>query len=137
MIDAVAAGRQRILAIDAARAIVSTKVYSGVLEQSVVPPAVLVQRVDSVSGGHLRGGNDLWATRIQVTSVAATRAAAVALDLAIYGDGAGSGLAYWHGGFGSPAVEVRLVEPAAVTEDYLAGELKQYRVLRDYVMHHR
>lgn len=137
MIDAVATGRLRILGIDAVRALVETRVYAGVLEQSVTLPAAVVQRVSESSTGHLRGGSNLWATRLQVTSVAATRAAAVALDLAIYGDNAGGGLAFWHGGLGSPAVEVRLVEPAGTTEEYHAAELKQFRVARDYVMHHR
>ena len=55
----------------------------------------------------------------------------------LYGDNAGSGMAFWHGGLGSPAVEVRLVEPAGTTEEYHAAELKQFRVARDYMMHHR
>jgi hypothetical protein len=137
MNDAVALARLRILSLAAVTALVSTKVYGGMLEQSVVPPAVLVQRVGEVARGHLRGGNRLWITRIQVTSVAMSRSAAVTLDQAIYGDGAGSGLAFWIGGIGSPAVDVRLCDPAGVVEDYVAGELRQWRVLRDYLVHHR
>jgi hypothetical protein len=137
VIDAVATCRLRIMSIAAVKALVSSRVYSEVAVQSVALPAVLVQRVSEQGSGHLRGGNNLWMTRLQVTSVAATRAAAVALDLAIYGDNAGSGLAFWHGGLGSPAVEVRLVEPVGTTEEYLAAELKQYRVARDYRMQHR
>ena len=137
MSDAVATVRDRLLAVSAVTDLVSTRVYAGFLPQSPTLPAVLVQRVGEVQTAHLRGGQQLRPTRVQVTSVATSRAGAVAVDEAIEGDGAGSGLSHWSGSTGSPAVTVRWTEPAGVREGYDPGELRQYRIDRDYRVHHR
>jgi hypothetical protein len=135
--DAVATVRDRLLAVTAVTDLVSTRIYAGFLPQSPTLPAVLVQRVGEVQTSHLRGGQQLRVTRVQVTSVAPSRAAAVAVDEAVEGDGAGSGLSHWSGSTGSPAVTVRWTEPAGVREGYDPGELRQYRIDRDYRVHHR
>jgi len=137
MSDAVALARLRILSLAAVSALVSTRVYTGMLPQSVTLPAVLVQFISDAPTSHLRGGNSLRQTRIQVTSVATTRAEATALDAAIAGSGDGTGLAYWSGGIGSPEVQVRLAEPLGAIEEFVGGELRQFRVIRDYRVHHR
>lgn len=137
MTDAVATLRDRLLSLTAVTSLVVARVYTGRLPQSFDLPALLLQRVGEVQFGHLRGGATLRMTRVQVTSIAATRAGAVALDAAVEGDGAGSGLAYWSGSVGSPSVDVRLCEPAGVRESYEAGERRQDRIQRDYRVHHR
>lgn len=137
MSDAVATVRDRLLTVSAVTTLVGARVYAGFLPQSPTLPAVLVQRVGEVQASHLRGGQQVRMTRVQVTSVAASRASAVAVDAAIEGDGAGSGLSHWSGSVGSPAVTVRWTEPAGVREGYDPGELRQYRIDRDYRVHHR
>lgn len=137
MADAVATVRDRLLSISAVTAITTTtRIYSGILPQSPVFPAVLVQRVSDVQTSHLRGGNNLMMTRVQVTSIALSRAAAVALDHAVQGDGATTGLNNWSGTTGSPGIRVQWAEPAVATETYASGELKQFRIDRDYKVHH-
>lgn len=136
MSDAQAAVRDRLLAISAVTALAGTRIYTGHLPQSPTLPAVFVERVGEVQYFHLRGGERLRMTRVQVTSVALSRAASVALDEAVEGDGSGSGLSNWSGSVGSPSVTVRWMEPAGVDEGYDPGELRQYRVSRDYRVHH-
>lgn len=137
MTDAAATVRARLLSIAAVTALVGTRVYTMHLPQSPVLPAVLVERVGDVRYEHLRGGERLQMTRVQVTSVANDRATAVAVEAAVDGDNAGSGLAHWRGTVGSPSIEVRWCQPQDVREDYVAGELRQYRVSRDYRVFHR
>lgn len=137
MSDAAATVRDRLLTVSAVTALASTRIYTGHLPQSPVLPAVLVQRVGEVQASHLRGGQALRVTLVQVTSIADSRAAAVAVDAAVEGDGAGSGLAHWSGSVGSPSITVRWMEPSGVREGYDPGELRQYRVSRDYRVHHR
>lgn len=137
MSDAVAVVRDRLLAVSGVTDLVSTRIYAGFLPQSPTLPAVLVQRVGEVQTAHLRGGEQMRVTRVQVTSIATSRASAVAVDAAVEGDGAGSGLSHWSGSVGSPAVTVRWTEPAGVREDYDPDELRQYRITRDYRVHHR
>lgn len=137
MTDAVATVRDRLLSIGAVTALASTRVYSETLPQTPVFPLVLVERVDAVERSHFRGGNDLIMTRVQVTSVALSRAAAVALDAAVQGDGATTGLTNWSGTVGSPSVLVRWMEPAIVVEGYDPADRRQYRINRDYKVHHQ
>lgn len=135
--DVVATLRDRVLMIGAVTALASTRVYASHLPQSPTFPAVLLERVDEVQHSQLRGGSTLRMTRVQVTSIATNRAQAVALDAAVDGDGAGSGVSYWTGTMGSPSVDVRVCEPAGVREMYDPGVLRQYRILRDFRVHHR
>lgn len=137
MADAVATVRDRLLTITAVTALAGTRVWSATLPQSPVFPAVLVQQVSEVQTSHLRGGDDVMMTRVQVTSIALSRAAAVALDAAVQGDGATTGLNNWAGSVGSPSATVRWMEPAGAREGYDPVELKQYRINRDYKVHHQ
>ena len=135
MSDAASVVRTRLLSVSAVTALASTRIYTGQLPQSPTLPAVLVERVSEVQPSHLRGSQGLQMVRVQVTSVASSRATAVALDAAVDGDGAGSGLGNWTGVVGSPGVAVRWMEPAGVREGYDPDELQQYRVNRDYQVH--
>jgi hypothetical protein len=134
--DAAAVVRDRLLNVAAVTALVSTRIYTQNLPQSVTLPAVLVERVDESQASHLRGGSSLMVTRVQVSSVAATRAAAEAVDAAIQGDRAGSALSHWAGTAGSPGTPVRWVQPFGAHEDYDPDELRQYRINRDFRVHH-
>jgi hypothetical protein len=134
--DAAAVIRDRLLDISAVTSLVSTRIYTQHLPQSPVLPAVLIERVDEMQTSHLRGGNSLVVTRIQVTSVASSRAAAAAVDEAIQGDNAGSALAHWSGTEGSPGTPVRWVQPFGAHEGYDPDELRQYRIHRDFRVHH-
>lgn len=134
--DVLATVRNRLLAIDALRALVSTRVYTSHLPQSPTLPAVVLMRVQEQQSGHLRGGEQLRRTRVQVTSLGQSREMAVAVDTAVQGDGAGSGLSYWRGTMGSPSAEVRGCFPEGVQEFYDPAELRQYRINRDYWVVH-
>lgn len=136
MSDAAALVRDRLLAIAAVTALVGSRVTTGQLPQSTDLPAVLVEVVDDVPAAHLRGGNSLVPTRVQVTAVANSRAEAVAVATAVFGDGAGGGLANWRGTAGSPGTPVRWVKALGKREGYDPDELRQYRVSRDFMVHH-
>lgn len=137
MVDPVATVRDRLLSIGAVTSIVGTRIYSETIPQTPTFPLVLVERVDAVERSHLRGGNDLLMTRVQITSVALIRAAAVALDSAVQGDGATTGLSNWSGTVGSPSAHVLWTEPSVVVEGYDPADRRQYRINRDYKVHHR
>jgi hypothetical protein len=89
-------------------------------------PAVRVQRISDSEAMQLRGTDGSIVARVQVDSVALTREAAVALDEAIAGDGAGSGLIGWK------TSVVQLVRSRLTREAYDALELNQFKVMRDY-----
>jgi hypothetical protein len=136
-VDVIATIRQRLLSIDALRTLVAGRVHSGQLPQSPALPAVVVQLIPSeVQSGHLRGGVSPRRSRVQVTSVAQSLELAVAVDAAVQGDNAGSGLSYWRGTMGSPSADVRGAFPDTVTGFWDPGELRQYRLNRDYWVHH-
>lgn len=135
--DVAARVRDRLLAIDPLRALVSTRVYVQHLPQSPTYPSVVVQRVQEIQQAHLRGAERMRRTRVQVTSIGLSQASATQVDEAVQGDGDGSGLSHWTGSQGSPSVEIRWCEPAGVQEFYDPGELRQYRINRDYWIHHR
>jgi hypothetical protein len=64
--------------------------------------------------------------RVQVDAVALTREAAVALDEAIAGDGAGSGLIGWK------TSVVQMVRSRLTREAFDPLDLNQFKVMRDY-----
>jgi hypothetical protein len=129
--------RLRLLDISAVTALVATRVTTGQITQSSVLPAVFVQRVSEVQRSHLRGGESMFMVRVQVSSLAVTRAGLVALDEAVQGDGVGSGLSNWSGTVGSPSVAVRWMQPAGVDETFESGAQARYRIDRDYLVHYR
>lgn len=134
--DVVATVRSRLLAIDALRTLVSGRIYSAQAPQSPTLPAVVVQRISEQQEGQLRGGQAPRQTRVQVTSIGQSRELAVNVDTAIQGDNAGSGLSFWKGTMGSPSVNILGCFPAGVQEFYDPGELRQYRINRDYLVFH-
>jgi hypothetical protein len=131
MTDPVALVRARILAISAVTALVATRVYSGILPQSVTAPAVAIQSPTIEETSHLRGTSGLIEATVQVHSVGRTRAEAVQVADAIAGNGAGSGLSHFRGWVGS--IWVRAVFPMAVTrEEYRTTPTVEYEVMRAY-----
>lgn len=129
----------RLLSIGAVTALVSQRVYVQVFPQHVTFPAVKVQRVSQIEPMHLRGPVAMYRSRVQVDSVGMTLSAAYGVDAAVQGDGLGdvaSGLKGWTGSIGgSPGFVIHAIEPAGVQQDYNADELKQYRVMRDFMVH--
>lgn len=130
----------RLLAIGALTALVSTRVYQLRLPQSATFPAVRVQLVGEVEDVHLRGASGLSRTRVQVdafdreSSGADPYAGAADVAEAIHGDGSGNGLAGWIGeAGGSPAtIAVRTVLRVDRFVDYEPGEMRLVRVRQDY-----
>lgn len=129
--------RERILDLGAVTAIVGQRVTNALSHQSSVPPFVRVQEIDELEGAHLRGADGVFRARVQVDSVALSKAAADDLDAAIKGDGAGSGLAFWSGSLGSPAFVVDVIRPDNKRDFYEPEELRQHRVSRDYIVQFR
>lgn len=122
----------RLEAIAAVTALVSTRIYQGLFPQNPTFPAIRVQRIGENEFMHMRGTVGLFRARVQVDSVSnAADAAGVAqaIDAAVRGDGATTGIIGWRGTVAG--VEVESILPADVREDYDPEELRQYRVSRD------
>lgn len=133
--SAVAGVIARLESVAAVTALVSTRIYLGVLPQKPTLPAIRVQRISENEFMHLRGTSAVYRTRVQVEAISnASDAAgqALAVDAAVHGDGASSGLVGWRGTAGG--IEITGVIPATVRETYDAGELRQYRVSRDVLV---
>jgi hypothetical protein len=136
-VEAAATVRLRLLDIGAVTSLVGARVTTGQIPQSTPLPAIFVQRVGEVQRSHLRGGESMIMVRVQVTSLAVTRAGVVDLDEAVQGNGATTGLSNWAGTVGSPSVAVRWMQPAGVDEKFESGAQQRYRVDRDYLVHYR
>jgi hypothetical protein len=122
----------RLEAVAAVTAIVSSRIYQGVIPQDATFPAIRAQRISEDEPMHLRGASSMFRTRVQVDSVSNATdpiGQATALDALVHGDGSGSSLVGWKGEAGS--VQVHAVLPIAVREQFDAEELRQYRVMRD------
>lgn len=122
--------RQRILAVSAVTALVSTRVYTTIAKRGATPPYVIVRDIDDFEGAHLRGTDGVIQARVQVDAVMTTKTGADAHAVcrnvlaACDGDGAGAGLAGFAGDLGgSPGVPVlgilpgRMVPPRVVLEE--------------------
>jgi hypothetical protein len=114
------------------------------LRETETFPAIRVQAVSENQPMHLRGAVNLFRSLIQadiyVEDVGDAYATAGAIDAAVHGDGAGSGLSGYAGGIGSPAFEITGVLPRSRSESYeLNTETgKRFvRVMREYEVHHR
>ncbi len=121
-------------------ALVSQRVWKDVLPQKPVLPAVRVQRISQMEPVHSRGPIGLNKARVQVDSIATTKAVAEQIDAAVNGDGLGtyaSGLRFWIGSVGSPPMEIVAVIPDGVREGYTDAEFRQWRVMRDYMVSYR
>lgn len=130
--SAAAAVIGRLEAVAAVTALVSTRIYQGVLPASFPTPAIRVQRISEDEFMHTRGSNGVFRTRVQVDSVSSAAnpiAQAQAVDAAVRGNGAGTSLVGWTGTVGG--VEVLAILPITVREGYDADELKQYKIMRD------
>lgn len=131
---------ERLKACAPVTALVSQRVWKDVLPQKPTLPAVRVQRISQIEPMHQRGPVGLNVARVQVDSVATTKSAAEEIDAAVNGDGLGSyasGLRNWIGSVGSPGFEIVAVLPAGVRDAYTDAEFRQWRVMRDFMVHYR
>lgn len=132
--------RERLLACDDVTALVGQRVWKDVLPPKPTLPAVRVQRISQVEPMHHRGPVGLNVARVQVDSVATKKDQAEEIDAAVNGDGRGSyasGLRGWIGSVGSPGMEIVAVLPAGVRDAYSDAEFRQWRVMRDFMVHYR
>lgn len=128
--------KTRALAITAVATIVATRAWIYRLPQSPTLPALRIQRIDEDEDMQLRGAGGLHTARLQVDAVALnSRDQAIALDAAVHGDGAGSGLCGWRGTVGT--ILIKGIFPAGVREGYDAAEVQQFKVMRDYLVQFR
>jgi hypothetical protein len=139
---------ERLLAISAVTALVSTRVYQLRLPQHTTLPAIRVQLVDERDDYHLRGATNLLQSRVQVDAYAEEASAsdpyatATALADAIQGDfsgGAPSGLSGWQGrdGGSPPTIEVAFTERIDRRPMFEPEELRLVRIRQDYRVHWR
>ena len=132
--------RERLLDCAAVTALVSTRVWKDVLPQKPTLPAIRVTRISQVEPMHMRGPVGVNVARVQVDSIATTKASAEAIDEAVNGDGLGAGATGargWVGSLGSPAFDICAVLPAGVHDSYTDAEFRQWRVTRDFMVHYR
>ena len=125
--------RARLLTLSPVTAIASTRIYTNHLPQTPTLPAVVVRHIDQQEDLHLRGPIGVISARVQVDSFATTATGAMALDAAIHGNGFGdtaTGLRGFVGVAGS--VEIKVVRPAGVRQDFEPPEKDHFRVMRDY-----
>lgn len=130
---AVGVVRTRLLAISAVTAIVGQRVYALILPENATFPAIRVQRISQLEPMHFRGPVSMFSARVQVDAIAATKAAADALDAAVLGNGLGSvatGLKGWTGDLS--ATHVHAIRAIDVREMYDPEELRQFRISRDF-----
>jgi hypothetical protein len=140
--------RVRLLEITAVTALVGQRVRVLRLAQgdTGAGPAIRVQRIGDDELMHFRGSVGVFRSRVQVDSVhqegvgginAYTSARNV--DAAVHGNGAGSGLCGFRGSVtsGGDTVQFDAVLPSGCREGYDAEELKQVKVMRDYMVHWR
>jgi hypothetical protein len=114
------------------------RIYTVILPQGVLLPAIRIQRVGQIEPMHFRGPVNVYQARVQVDSVGASKESADAVDMAVQGDGLGNdatGLKGFKGSIGSPPFIIRAILPADVRETYDAEELRQYKIQRDFFVH--
>jgi hypothetical protein len=124
--------RTRLLAVSAVTAIVVARITTEVTPQSKDLPAIRVSLVSVKDHGHLRGTKTTTEAVVQVDSLATSLSEARALADAVYGDGAGSGLAGFEGAVSTATVQAIL--PGDERQDFVGDEIKTYRVSRDYTV---
>jgi hypothetical protein len=131
-VTAVLAVIARLEMVSALTALVSTRIYQGILPQGGLLPALRVQRVSENQPMHTRGSVSVFATRVQIDAVSDSVDVALNVDAVLYGDGAGSALVGFRGSAGG--VLVQGIFPAGAREGYDGAELRQYKVMRDVMV---
>lgn len=125
----------RLELVPTVTALVSSRIYGGILPQSPTLPAIRVQDIGEVRAQHLRGSDGVVRQRVQIDSVASGGnpiTTAQAVDTAVVGDASGSALLGFKGTAGG--VFIHNVEPGTKREVFDAEELRQYRVIRDVIV---
>lgn len=139
-----AAIAERLLELSAVTALVGTRVRVMKLRQSDTLPAIRVDEISGIDDLHERGAVGVIKSRVQVDSYADTAsgvdpyAVASAVDAALHGDGAGSGLNAWRGSVGSPPFQIDVIRDLGVTRTLeKEGSREIVRVIREYMVTHR
>ena len=133
----VAAVVTRIESLAAVVALAGSRISATHIDQDSEMPAVGVYLVGKIWGQHLRGPDNIKTARIQVDSVATTKAEADELAIAVRGDGLGpqaTGLLGFKGRLLSPGFEFEAVRFGGERESYEAPPVRQYRVQIDYLI---
>lgn len=136
----VEAVRERLLACAGVTALVSTRIWKDLLPQKPTLPAVMVAEVSLDEPWHARGPVGMDTARVQVDAYASVKADADDIAEAVRGDGLGgsaTGLAGWFGSVGSPSFEIVAVLPIGRRHNYFNQELRQWVVMRDYMVTYR
>jgi hypothetical protein len=135
-----------MLALTPVTTLIARRVRLLKLAQHETLPAARVHAIDDVEDGHLRGSVGTLRDRVQVDIFAAEAsgvdpyADAAAVEAALYGDGAGSALAFFSGSVGgSPEQRVDVILPAGRDEGYDPdpAERPVVRIRLDYIVHWR
>lgn len=132
----------RLLAISALTALVSTRVYLDKLPQQPTYPCVRVTLISEQEDYHLRGGG-MKTARVQVDAFAKEvsgvdpYALAAAVADAVHGDDAGSGLSGWSDAIGSPASHVQGCFRIDRRRQYDPDELRVLTMSQDYQIAYR
>lgn len=127
--------RTRLLSLSAVTDLVGSRITVDIMHEEPTLPAICVTRVSEVRGQHLRGPDGINESRVQVDSVAASKAEVEAVDAAVDGDGLGeqaSGLRGWAGSTGSPGLEITAILPIGAQTIYTAQQIRQWKIARDY-----
>lgn len=133
--------QSRLLSLTAVTALVGQRIRVLKFRQGDTQ-AIRVQRIDDIERMHLRGAIGLITSRVQVDSIALEASQAdpyatvTAIDAALHGDGAGSGLSGYTGDIGSPAFHIASILPVSVQELYDL-DTKLVRIMREYRVVHR
>lgn len=137
--------RARLLTMTPLTTLVNTRIYLDKLPQSPTYPCVRVTLISEQSTYHLRGGDALKPSRVQVDAYAREvsgvdpYALAARVAEAIHGDEAGSGLSGWTdaGLSGSPEPQIQGVFRMDRTRSYDPQELRVVTISQDYQVQYR
>jgi hypothetical protein len=130
----------RLLSLTAVTDLVGTRIRNMRLRQGEAQErAIRVQRISETQEMHLRGAVNGFRSRVQVDSYAPEASgvdpylAAAAIDAAVHGDGAGSGLCGFAGAVGGDGFVFTSILPDGVREEYDPEEQRVVRISRDYI----
>lgn len=134
--------RSHLLTLAPVTALVGTRVRIAKLRQSEPTfPVLRIHRIGEVVDLHLRGSIGIKRARIQIDSITMDVSGldvydqVTALDQAVEGPGDGTGLLGFTGDIGgSPSVHVYVIRDGGSREGYDAAELKQFKVMHDYLV---